>query len=171
MSDYQLPARATAEGAMARLFIAEASATHPSISDTVTAMGWMRRVLANRLVRPVPFGSRASEGMLGVIRAKRVGLQFAGFDDYPTMSAGVVQNIAEKLAYADNRKHPQQAHYLAFVRAAIAAAASAPPPDPSSTGLYFWRTAGKKGPGGKARLFQSLAGNSFYTLPADFFGS
>lgn len=154
---------------MARLFINEAAGPHADSGNTVKAMGWMRRVIANRLAHPSPFGSEASGGIIGVISAKKLGLQFAGFGDYPTLSAGVAKNIADKLAIADNPKDPRHPRYLAFVQAAIDAANNPAPADPCPTGLYFWRTAGKGGPGGRATHYQDLDGNAFFTLPADFF--
>lgn len=129
----------------------------------------MRCVLENRLRYPKMFGALGATTITQVITAAGFGVQFAGFNTYPRLAAGVAANIQAKLDIASDQSDPRQSRYLAFVKAAISAATGPSPVDPCPTGLYFWRTAGAIGPGGKAIFYQGLDGNNFYTLPASFF--
>jgi hypothetical protein len=52
---FVLPPENSDEGAMARLFINEAAGPHGTAALAVRAMGWMKRVLANRLEHPAQF--------------------------------------------------------------------------------------------------------------------
>lgn len=169
MPDLVLPAENTDAGAMARLFIAEAAVPRADAANTVRAMGWMRRVLENRLLHGRDFDASGATTITQVIAANDRHVQFAGFSSYPTLTAGVRQNIAARLALANDGRDRRQPIYAAFVQAAIDAATTPAPADPCPTGLWFWRTAGATGPGGRSSLFQSLDGNDFYTLPAGFF--
>lgn len=169
MPDYALPAENTDAGAMARLFIAEAAVPRADSADTVKAMGWMRRVLENRLRHGRDFDARGATTITHIITAHDRHVQFAGFTAYPALSAKVQQNVTARLALANNARDRRQPIYGAFVQAAITAATSPAPADPCPTGLWFWRTADADGPGGRSSFFQTLDGNDFYTLPAGFF--
>jgi hypothetical protein len=165
-----LPNENTDAGAMARLFINEAAGPHAKADLTVQAMGWMRCVLQNRLKYPGKFGAPGATTITQIITAHVRAIQFAGFDSYPAIQPSMNANIQAKLAIASDKTDRRQAIYLNFVKAAIAAATGPAPVDPCATGLYFWRTAQASGPGGKAVYYQTLDGNDFYSLPADFFG-
>ena len=165
---FDLPAETTDEGAMARLFINEAAGPHNDPSITLQAMGWMKRVLVNCAQHPREFDAAGST-LTQIIQAPSHAVQFAGFNNYPRIGAGVKRNIEAKLTIAADKHDPRQKRYLAFVQAAISAAAMPAPLDPCPTGLFFWKTHGSVSPGGKAIIYQALDGNDFYTLPADFF--
>jgi len=166
---FAMPLANSDAGAMANLFLNEAAGPHRDSTLTVRAMGWMRCVLQNRLAHPAPFGAPGATTITQVIKADSFGVQFAGFNTYPAIAAAIASNINQKLQIAANTSDPRQPIYLAFVKAAIAAATGTAPVDPCPTGLYFWRTTGSAGPGGKSVFYQSLDGNDFYTLPASFF--
>ena len=166
---FTMPISTTDAGAMANLFLNEAAGPHKEATLTLKAMGWMRCVLENRLRHPGMFGAPGATTLTQIIKAAGFGVQFAGFNTYPTLPASIQANIDAKLSIAADLSDPRQARYLAFVKAAITAATQPAPADPCPTGLYFWRTAGASGPGGKSSLYQSLDGNDFYTLPAGFF--
>lgn len=166
----ELPAANADEGAMARLFIAEVAAPKTGQKDESKAMGWMRRVLQNRLLHPRDFDAKGATRISQIIAAHDRSVQFKGFDTYPTLSAAVSKRLQDRLAIANNPRHPDQQQYLNFAKAAIKAATEDAPADPCPTGLYFWRTHNHAGPGGKATLWQTLEGNDFYTLPRGFFG-
>jgi hypothetical protein len=54
--------------------------------------------------------------------------------------------------------------YKKFVDISLKVAGLASVNDPSGTGLYFWRTAGRGSPARAAKVFRTLIGNTFYTL-------
>ncbi len=166
---FTMPLTNTDAGAMANLFLNEAAGPHRDGTMTVQAMGWMRCVLQNRLRHPAAFGALGATRITQIITAAGYGVQFAGFNTYPAIDPAVAANIQAKLAIAANTSYPRQPIYLAFVKAAIAAATGPAPADPCPTNLYSWRTGGAAGPGGKSVFYQSLDGNDFYTLTASFF--
>ena len=144
---------------MARLFINEAAGPHGDAATTTRAMGWMKRVLSNRLAHPGQFDAPGASRLTEIIQAHRLAIQFTGFTNYPTIGVGAARNIQAKLAIASDDGDLRQPIYLGFVRGAIAAAQLPAPVDPCQTGLYFWKTAGTVSPGGKSFFFQMLDGN------------
>lgn len=143
-----LPAESTTEGMLARLFLAEN--TSPAlggsswrIEDIRTSMQWMRRVIENRLKSPNPgdFMARGATSEKDIVMANdRGSVQFHGFNLYPTLPSEMAGNLQKYLQNANNGLHPQRKAYLDFVQAAIDIAQAPVPPDPTSTGLFGWKT-------------------------------
>ena len=158
-----LPAANTDAGLLARLLLAESPG--PGRADyTATASGealtLMRVVLENRRRRPsARWGSAGATSLVDVVRARG---QFEGFGSYPTLSAAVTARIADMLAIANNAGDARQASIRAHVEQVIAVASGPAPPDPTTTGLYWWRTEGSGAPGTGVLLYRSVLGNSFY---------
>ena len=169
-----LPANNTEQGMLTRLFLAE-SINPGSISydekQSKKSMLWMRQVIENRLKHKTPniFGATKSAGQAkytirDIVKAKN---QFHGFEDYPNMPSSIKLNITGILAIANNYNHPKRKLYAGFIdNAKHAASENALKAfvDPSSKGLYGWRTKGSGEPGGDFKKYKDLAGQTFYTL-------
>ncbi|EPD39684.1 MULTISPECIES: hypothetical protein [Delftia] len=166
-----LPAESTTEGMLARLFLAEN--TSPAlggsswrIEDIRISMQWMRRVIENRLKSPNPgdFMARGATSEKDIVMANdRGSVQFHGFNLYPTLPSEMAGNLQKYLQNANNGLHPQRKAYLDFVQAAIDIAQAPVPPDPTSTGLFGWKTTEAPQPGPEFREHKTLSGNTFYT--------
>jgi hypothetical protein len=161
----ELPDRNTVPGAVARLLMAEARGpSHDSYvaADSLRSMRWMRRVLENRLANnPRQFGAQGAQSLIDIIKAPN---QFAGFSNYPNYDAGTRARLQEMLNIANNDSDQRQQGFREFVHNALSVAQGAAIADPCLTGLYGWRTQGAGGPGGRFVVYQSVAGNTFYTL-------
>jgi hypothetical protein len=159
-----LPDRDTDVGAVTRLLMSEArgpSAQNYNAADTVQSMQWMRRVLENRLANnPRQFGAPHAANLIDIIKAPN---QFAGFSGYPNYEAR--SRLQQMVNLANNDADPRQAKFAEFIGSAIAVAqAESAVTDPITTGLYGWRTQGSGSPGGRFGVYQTVAGNTFYTL-------
>lgn len=165
-----LPASATREGLWVRLFLSETRNPINRLYDsdeTRTAMGWMRRIVVNRLANnPAQFGASGAKTVFDIVKAPG---QFAGFEHYPQVSADVHNRIHEILRIANDDGDQRQAAMAAYLRMALQIA-NAPDAvaDPSDDGLYGWRTLGSGSPGPRFKAYNSpKSGNQFYTLTAD----
>lgn len=160
-----LPAASTDQGLLARLLLAETPppiATTYNFVDAEKAMIWMRVVVSNRLAKPsVKYASAGAKSINDVIRAKG---QFAGFEDYPTLPGKISSRIDEFVAIANDGSDRRRDRYKKFVDIALRVAAMAAVKDPSSTGLYFWRTTDHGSPSAEAKEYEKLMGNTFFTL-------
>jgi hypothetical protein len=152
-------------GAVTRLLMAEARRpSHPQYSEakTLTSMQWMRLVLENRLAnKPAQFGAAGARNLIDIIRAPN---QFAGFSNYPDYSETIAAQLQEVIDNANNDNHPRQLDFGSFIQNAINVASNSSIIDPCPTGLYGWRTQGSGVPGGRFTEYQTIAGNTFYTL-------
>lgn len=171
VSPLVLPADNTSEGMLARLFLAEnpspaSTGASWKIEEIKTAMQWMRRVVENRLKggQPEEFMARGATTVLDIVKADDKGsVQFHGFNLYPVLEPGVARNINQYLEIANNGLHPLRKSYADFVQAAIDIAQAPVPADPTTTGLFGWRTNGATSPGAEFKVHAALAGNTFYT--------
>lgn len=152
-------------GAVTRLLMAEARRpSHPQYSeaDTLTSMQWMRRVLENRLAnKPTQFGAAGAKNLIDIIQAPN---QFAGFSNYPDYSETLAAQLQEVIDNANDDNHPRQLDFGSFIQNAINVASNSSIIDPCPTGLYGWRTQGSGVPGSRFTKYQTMAGNTFYTL-------
>lgn len=162
-----LPAASGEEGMLVRLFLAEnlsPDQTGYDAAKSKTAMQWMRLVLANRLKNnPAQFGAPKATTITDIVKAPG---QFAGFEKYPTLAADVSARIDAIVSIVNDDSDARQDRYAQFVQTAMDVAKSTTPvPDPCSTGLYGWRTAGSGSPGPRfVKYGHPLSGNQFYTL-------
>jgi hypothetical protein len=166
----KLPAENTQEGLVTRLLLSEtqtpSNLTYKD-ADAQKAMEWMHLVLYNRLKDPTRFGAKKNAGIVDLIKAKG---QFAGFENYPKIAAGVQARIADILKRANNINDTKQSEFRQHVQHALdTAALKAPISDPSPNGLIGWRTANHGSPGEEFIAYETpLAGNQFYewkTMP------
>lgn len=165
-----LPAIDTEAGMLVRLLLAESPSPErmgsATAADVKKGMQWMRRVIVNRLQsdKPEEFMARGARGIGDIIMADdRGSVQFHGFNRYPHLESGIVQNIGDAVSIANNGTHSKRAAYAQFVQNAMEVAGEALPPDPSPSGLFAWRSKGASSPGPEFRLFAVAAGNDFYT--------
>ncbi len=170
-----LPLESTEQGMLTRLFLAESINPGNSVlyneEKSRTAMIWMRKVIDNRLKHKTPniFGATKLAGqekytIYNIVKAKN---QFHGFEGYPDILASIKINITGFVAIANNYNHPKRKSYMGFIENAKNAAsenALTGFSDPSSKGLYGWRTMGAGEPGGNFKRYQDRAGQTFYTL-------
>lgn len=162
-----LPSAITEQGALARLFLAEAPSPFVagySAQHARTGMEWMELVVRNRLeMRSALVGSAGANTVFDVIKAP---VQFEGFSRYPVIGSKQQRNIDDIVAIANDGTHRKQSQFHDHVTAAIEVARVGTVADPCPTRLRSWRTAGASGPGGSFVLFKSFAGQDFYTVPA-----
>jgi hypothetical protein len=163
-----LPAANTPAGLYARVFLAETKSpgvpANRAYSDesALESMVLMRVVIDNRLRNPSSdWASNGARTLADVIR--RPG-QFEGFGSYPDLSSRIQDNIDKAIAIANDGAHPRSAAYRSFVSIALTVAQRSAIPDPSGTGLYFWRTAESGSPSPRVELYRSVLGNSFYRM-------
>ncbi|MGA2147929.1 MAG: hypothetical protein ABSH49_23525 [Bryobacteraceae bacterium] len=158
-----LPADNTESGMVARLLLAEVMtpeyfAYDPAVAKT--EMQWMVVVLHNRLSSPERFRARGATTIAQIIKAEG---QFAGFTDYPRMSARVQSRIHAVLDVAKKLDASLRDEYRAHVQAAIDVASAPPIQDPSPNGLIGWKTAGATSPSAEFADFGvPKLGNQFY---------
>ena len=159
-----LPAAATDAGLLARLFLAEtlgplASSSY-NLADAKTSMRLMHVVVSNRLKTPSAlWGSANARTLQDVVQSHS---QFAGFEQYPTLASGV-QYVIDQVVILANQGSNANLHLLRdFVQAAFDEAAQKNPIDPSSTGLYWWRTGGSGAPTNTAKVYRTVSHNTFY---------
>jgi hypothetical protein len=163
-----LPPQGSESGALARLLLAEAASPLEGSFvevDVLKSMKWMHLVIYNRLKNdPGQFYADGAKNTLDIIRARG---QFKGFEQYPTLSAPVQARIDDILRAANDDNHSKQDVLTRFARSAIEISSSASTiPDPSAPRvLTHWRKAGHGEPRGRARLFMTLAGNTFFSIP------
>lgn len=169
--EISLPIAMTPSGLLSRLFLAESlSPEKPTYSaiDTEKSMRWMRLVIDNRKAHKTPkifYAKKGKNSMWDVFDIVQARGQFHGFEKYPALSSTIEANIKGILDVANDYSHPKQELYLKFLKAALSAASAASPiADPAKSGLYGWRTAKSKHPGGSFIKYQDLAGQTFYTL-------
>lgn len=159
-----LPSDKTDAGLWVRLFLAEVPSPEMSgynLADAKTAMIWMRVVVQNRLAKPSHiWASAGAKSLADVIKAPR---QFEGFSRYPSLASGIQTRIDNEIAIANDGNDTRRAKYKAFVDAAIEVANLATVTDPSSKGLYWWRTAGSGPPSSDVKVYMTKLGNTFYT--------
>lgn len=166
-----LPSRATVQGAVARLLLAEARGPGQksySEGETKTAMQWMKRVLQNRLEnKPSQFGAPGATTLIDIIKAKN---QFAGFSNYPSYDNDLVSRLQQFIDIANDTKDQRNGLYAKFVQNAIDVANATTVPDPSqaenpkNNPICGWRTMGAGSPGGRFVKYKDQGGNTFYTL-------
>ncbi len=149
---------------MERLFLLEAynpgNIGNYVASDNLTAMRLMRQTIENRLKSPGEYGARGATSETDIVE---LGNQFAGFGNYPTLDAGMSENLASILAIANNPRHPQQADYAQFIAGAITAATEAVLPAVAKyADVTAWRTADHSPPGGRFEALDTIGGNTFY---------
>ena len=159
-----LPAENTDAGLLARLFLAEVDGPNGSsgsnLQEEQQSMALMRRVLANRLLKPsAQWGSAHARTLADVIHAPG---QFHGFEQYPALPADISSNINNIVRIANTASDGRRRAMHAFLTVALRVAAAAPPADPSRNGLYWWRTKNKGKPSQATELFRTLGNNSFY---------
>ncbi len=165
-----LPPRGTIEGAKTRILMAECrgpSSPKYKIDEAKQCMQLMNLVLYNRLNNtPAHFGAKNAKSILDIIKAPG---QFAGFENYPNYSPGIVHNLQMMVDIANNARDHRNGVFAEFINAAMEVAkASTPVNDPSpGTGsfLAFWRTEGSSGPGGNSQFVKTVGGNDFYCSP------
>ena len=86
----------------------------------------MRCVLVNRLKHPKDFGTdQYATNMTQIISASRYQVQVQGFENYPIIS-DEQKNMADKQRGASGDLGYDQAGYINFINAAIAAATDIP---------------------------------------------
>jgi hypothetical protein len=162
-----LPSALTNQGALARLFLAEAPSPYAASYTAQrgkAGMEWMELVVQNRLqMRSALVGSAGADNVTDVIKAPG---QFEGFGRYPVIGSKQQSNIDQIVAIANDGTHPKQKQFFDHVSAAIDVARVGTITDPCPTLLLSWRTAGASGPGGSFVLYKSFAGQDFYTIPA-----
>jgi len=162
-----LPSAITDQGALVRLLLAEAPSPFAAGYSSLRAksgMEWMELVVQNRLdLKSALVGSAGAQTFIDVIKAPH---QFEGFSGYPTIGTKQQRNIDEIVAIANDGTHPKQKQFFDHVTAAIEVSGKGTITDPCPTKLLSWRTAGASGPGGTFVLYQSFAGQDFYTIPA-----
>lgn len=168
-----LPAEKTTEGMLVRLLLAENFSPDGAprnvawkASDVLTSMRWMRRVIENRLKsgKPEEFMARGATTIADIIKANDRGMvQFHGFPTYPTLNQNMQENLTDYLQIANNGLHGKRTAYQQFVQAAITVASEPLAADPTSTGLYAWRSEGSGSPGPDFKVHATLMGNTFYT--------
>jgi hypothetical protein len=161
-----LPGERTEAGLYARIFLAEVRS--PGMdgyveADVDDAMIMMRSVIYNRYINPSYL--YASDGVSSIFDVVRRPGQFEGFGAYPTIAAGALRTITDVLAIANNGGDPRSPVYRRYVIKALDIAGRRAVADPSRTGLYFWRTAGRGSPSPRVELYRTVLGNSFYRLP------
>jgi hypothetical protein len=165
MAKIQLPDRNTDAGAETRLLMAECKGpSFPgyTLATAKSCMQLMDRVLYNRLeTKPGRFGARGATTVVDIIKAPG---QFAGFESYPNYSGGIRTNLQTILDIANNPKDKRSSAFADFVNAAIDVAQSASILDDSPGYVVFWRTQGAGGPGGAARNWKTVGGNTFYYM-------
>lgn len=84
----KIPDAGTDQGALVRLLIVEVGPQSGDMSDAKEAMGWMRRILENRLRRPADFEARGATTLTQIIQAHDNNkTQFRGFNTYPNIAA------------------------------------------------------------------------------------
>jgi hypothetical protein len=153
----ELPAAITEQGALVRLL-------GYSALRAKSGMEWMERVVQNRLdMKSALVGSAGAQTYFDVIKAPG---QFEGFSGYPSIGSKQQKNIDDIVAIANDGTHPKQQQFYDHVSAAIEVSRTGTITDPCPTRLLSWRTAGASGPGGSFVLYQSFAGQDFYTIPA-----
>ena len=159
-----LPKEGTDEGALARLLIVEVGAQPRDPGSVKEAMGLMKVVLENRLKNPADFYARGATTLTQVIKAHRASpqsVQFAGFQHYPNLASLQQEALDLDLKKASNMNSSfDPVRYLFATAVAVAKAPT--PADPSSGGLYFWKThptpLGQPG----YKLFRTVAGIDFF---------
>lgn len=157
-----LPPEATDSGALARLLLIETrapSAPGYNRDDSVKAMRLMRRVVENRLAAPARYAARGATTEQDIVR---MGNQFAGFRDYPTLPGLLALKLGRLLDSARAGHSDTQA----FVSDAVMVATDATS-NPTYSQVTAWRTTGRGSPGPGFQFLVSLQGNDFYaTIPA-----
>ena len=157
-----LPSENTDSGALARLLLLETRAPLQPGYDrnaSLQAMRLMRRTVENRLASPAQYAARGATSEQDIVR---MGNQFAGFRDYPTLHGQLALSLARLLTAAG----AGQADVRTFVSDAVTVATEATS-NASYAHVTAWRTAGSSAPGPGFRFLVSLQGNDFYaTAPA-----
>ena len=167
MPDLKLDPESTDAGAMERMFLLETNDPDQhsyNRAESLKAMRWMKQVVDNRLAAPKK--SRFGEPNDATTETDiiSVGNQFAGFGDYPTLSAGDNAKIYKFLHIGGIGSNARSAKYSGFVADAITAATELqPPPEARIPNLAAWRTQNSRPPGGDFRFYMTLQGNTFYT--------
>lgn len=163
MPNITLPDASLVAGLQARLFLAECRS--PAYSDynaaaTKKSMQWMDIVLHNRVANYKAFGA-SGPNMTAVVSASG---QFAGFQNYPTLSTTIANNIKTILDIANNTSDSRSSAYRAHVQLAINVGNADPITDPSSGKLTFWRTAGSSSPGGSSKFYLKHNYHDYYYM-------
>lgn len=169
-----LPDPASDAGILMRLFFAEvrgpqewkdAGIGGPEVA--LESMRMMRRVIVNRLESgsAKEFMAAGARDIRDIVTASDQGnVQFAGFEHYPNINGKKLKTINDKMAIVNDATNAHwNAKYAEFYDAALSAATESLPPDPSPTGLFGWRTAGKGSPSPEFLEFKTLGRNTFFT--------
>ncbi|MES2821038.1 MAG: hypothetical protein V4812_18840 [Pseudomonadota bacterium] len=170
----QLPAENTDAGALARLLLAESISpgkNYPGGADSLLAMQWMRVVIENRMrFKDAQYlGDPAARTITAVIKASKGGEQFKSFSGYPVIGSVQSKIISDSLNFANDGTYGEFAAYRLHVQNAIAVATGVSvSADPTSSGLYAWRTADSGSPGNNFVFYKNFGGQGFYTLTSEF---
>jgi hypothetical protein len=160
----QLDPENTDAGAMERLMLLETySPARLGLYDrqqSLRAMRLMRQVIENRLKAPSRYSAPGARDPTDIVR---LGNQFAGFRDYPTLPSSLRVNLINIVRIANDDGDQRAAAYSNFVQDAITAATEKLPAlgaiDVTATG---WRTAAHASPGMNFRVITTLQGNTFF---------
>jgi len=163
----ELPDAETEAGILARMLIVENRPRRYTEDETIRTMQWMVHVLRNRLsLGAEHFSSKGAATLTALIRAPN---QVEGFENYPTIADKQKELLRNPLDIANDGTHSDHALLRQFLNRATAVAnGENPGTDPCPTGLYAWRTAGSKHPGGNFEKYQVMGGQDFYTLKTSF---
>jgi hypothetical protein len=167
----ELPPADSEQGILARVLLVEnippSAPRFRSMSQSVISMQWMRHVLMNRL----KFGSRYfgadnASNLTALIKGRN---QVEGFENYPNITDLQSDNLKNIIRIANNASDKRFLACREYVQNAIDVASGIKPDvDPSSTGLYAWKTADSRHPGANFVKFQTQGGQDFYTLTREF---
>jgi hypothetical protein len=166
-----LPDAESEAGLLARMLIVEsAGPEHVSYRgevEALLAMQWMRHVLVNRFrLGTKYFGAAGRASVQALITADG---QVEGFERYPLMEAKQKRLLEAVVTIANDGADVRYPRYRAYLENALKVAlGKAPGTDPSSTGLYAWRTEGARGPGRNFVMYGSKGGQDFYGLTESF---
>lgn len=144
-------------GALTRLLLVETYAPsnpHYDREDSLKAMRLMRRVIENRLLSPARYGAPGATTDRDIVK---LGNQFAGFRDYPILSAGLSAKLHSLLtlrAHGDER-------VTQFIDDAVTVATEVGV-IPAYLQVTAWRTQNSSSPGSNFHFVASLQGNDFY---------
>ncbi|CAI9121067.1 hypothetical protein [Brytella acorum] len=153
-----LPPENTDAGALVRLLLLETIGPLESSynrDESLKAMRLMRQVVENRLRTPARYMAAGATSEQDIVR---LGNQFAGFRDYPTLPGLLAGKLAKLVS--ESARYPAVA---TFIRDAIEVV-SAPTSGAASTTVAAWRTTGRGAPGRNFRLIGNYQGNSFYEV-------
>lgn len=165
MPEIHLPPKGSVVGAETRVLLAECRTPAFSgfnLKDATKCMQMMDLVLWNRLNnKPAQFGAPGAKSLTDIIKAPG---QFAGFENYPNYDPVIVRRIQSMVNIANNSKDSRNEDFFNFIKAAVDVAESPTIADPSPGILASWRTKGAGSPGSKFKEFETILGNTFFSI-------